>query len=149
MQKITPFLWFNKEAEEAANFYTSVFPNSKILGTAYYSADNPSNLPKGSVMTISFELDGQKFTALNGGPVFKFNESISFVVLCKDQKEIDYYWEKLSSVPESEQCGWCKDRFGLSWQIIPENMGKLIKNEKGMQAMLKMHKIVIEDLVNA
>src|SRR6185369_10869121 len=122
MPKITPFLWFDKQAEEATKYYINIFPDAKILETTYYAADNPSNLPKGSVMTISFELDGQNFTALNGGPVFTFNEAISFSVACKDQAEIDRYWAALSAVPESEQCGWCKDKFGLSWQIIPENM---------------------------
>ena len=149
MQKITPFLWFDTQAEEAAKFYISVFPNSKIISTSYYNADNPSHLPKGSVMTVGFELNGNAFTALNGGPVFKFNESVSFVVPCKDQQEIDFYWGKLSAVPESEQCGWCKDKYGLSWQIIPENLGELIKDEKGMQAMLAMHKIIIADLQKA
>jgi predicted 3-demethylubiquinone-9 3-methyltransferase (glyoxalase superfamily) len=142
MQKITPFLWFDKEAEEAANFYISVFPNSKILSVDKASADTPSG-PKGAVLTVSFELDGTTFTALNGGPYFKFSEAISFVIGCKDQKEIDYFWEKLSSVPQSEQCGWCKDKFGVSWQVIPENLGELIKSEEGMKAMLQMKKIEI------
>ena len=149
MNKITPFLWFDKEAEEAAKYYVSIFPNSKILDTSYYSADTPSKLPKGSVMTVEFELDGQRFSALNGGPFFKFNESVSFVVTCKDEKEIDYYWEKLSAVKESEQCGWLKDKFGLSWQIIPENLGELIKDEKSMQSMLKMKKIDLSLLKQA
>lgn len=149
MQKISPFLWFDKDAEEAVEFYVSVFKNSRILSKTAYQAENPSNLPVGSVMTVNFLLDGQEFTALNGGPLFKFNESISFVVKCKDQVEIDYYWEKLSAVPESEQCGWLKDKFGLSWQIIPENLGELVNNEKSTQAMLRMKKIVIKDLENA
>ena len=145
MQKISSFLWFDTQAEEAAKFYTSVFKKSKIISISYYNADTPSGLPKGSVMTVNFNLEGEEFTALNGGPVFKFNESISFVVKCKNQEEIDYFWEKLSSHPESEQCGWLKDKFGLSWQIIPENLGDLIKDEKSMQAMLKMKKIVIKE----
>ena len=148
MQKILPFLWFDTQAEDAANFYVSVFENSKILSKTTYQTETPSNLPVGSVMTISFVLDGQEITALNGGPIFKFNEAISFVVTCKNQEEIDYYWEKLSAVPKSEQCGWLKDRFGLSWQIVPENLGELIKTEKATQAMLKMKKIVIKDLEN-
>jgi len=148
MQKILPFLWFDTQAEDAANFYVSVFKNSKILSKTTYQTETPSNLPVGSVMTISFVLDGQEITALNGGPIFKFNEAISFVVTCKNQEEIDYYWEKLSAVPKSEQCGWLKDRFGLSWQIVPENLGELIKTEKATQAMLKMKKIVIKDLEN-
>lgn len=146
MQKIITFLWFDTQAEEAAIFYVSIFKNSKILETSYYNADTPSKLPKGSVMTVNFELEGQKFTALNGGPIFKFNESISFVVSCKDQEEIDYFWGKLSAVKESEQCGWLKDKFGVSWQIIPENLGELVKSEAAMQAMLKMHKIDIKIL---
>ena len=148
MLKITPFLWFDTQAGEAAKFYTSIFPNSKILSTSLYEADTPSGLPKGSVMTVNFEINEQEFTALNGGPVFKFTEAVSFVVKCKDQDEIDYYWEKLSAVAESEQCGWLKDKFGLSWQVIPENLGDLIKDEKGMQKMLKMKKIVIKDFIS-
>lgn len=149
MQKIAPFLWFDTQAEEAANYYVSIFPDSKILSTSYYSADNPSNLPKGTVMTVNFQLAGQEFTALNGGPIFKFNESISFVIKCKDQQEIDYFWSKLSAVKESEQCGWLKDKFGVSWQVIPQNLEELINNEKSMQAMLKMGKIIIADLQSA
>lgn len=149
MPKIFPFLWFDNKAEEAANFYVSVFKNSKILSKTTYQTETPSNLPIGSVMTVSFVLDGQEFMALNGGPLFKFNESISFVVVCKDQQEIDYYWKKLSAVPESEQCGWLKDKFGLSWQIVPENMGELVKTEKAVQVMLEMKKIIIKDLESA
>lgn len=148
MQKISPFLWFDKEAEEAAKFYTSIFPNSKILFTSYYEAETPSGFSKGTVMTVNFILDGQEFTALNGGPIYKFNESISFVVKCKTQEEVDHFWDKLSFVKESEQCGWLKDKFGVSWQIIPKNMGELINNEKSMQKMLAMKKIIIEDLKN-
>lgn len=149
IKKISPFLWFDSQAEEAAKFYVSVFENSKILTTSYYTADTPSEKPKGSVMTVNFELDGLEFTALNGGSIFKFNESISFVVKCKDQEEIDYFWEKLSNDPNAEQCGWLKDKFGLSWQIVPENLGELIKSEKSMQEMLKMKKIDVEALKKA
>ncbi len=149
MQKITPCLWFDNEAEEAANFYTSVFPNSKILNTVPYLSETPSDKAVGSVMLVNFEINGQAFTALNGGPIFKFNEAISFQVFCKDQAELDFYWEKLSAVPESEQCGWVKDKFGVSWQIIPENLGELIKSEAGMKAMLQMKKIDIEALKQA
>lgn len=145
MPKITPFLWFDKQAEEAANFYTSIFPNSRILSINKSSADTPSG-PKGSVLTVSFILDGVEFTALNGGPNFKFNPSISFVVTCKDQEEIDYFWEKLSAVKEAEQCGWLQDKYGLSWQIIPDDLGELLSSESAMKAMLQMKKLVISDL---
>lgn len=149
MQKFTPCLWFDTQAEDAANYYISVFPNSKILETVPYNAETPSDKPVGSVLLVNFELDGREFTALNGGNFFKINEAISFQIPCKDQAEIDYYWDKLSSVPESEQCGWCKDQFGVSWQIIPENIGELTKTEKGMKVMLEMKKIDIEALKNA
>ena len=153
MPKISPFLWFDSNAEEAMNYYCSVFPNSRIVSIARYpdeSLDEHFKGMSGKVITGVFELDGDIFQCLDGGPVFKFNEAISFVVECKDQAEIDYYWEKLSAVPESEQCGWCKDKFGLSWQITPANMGELIEgNDKAMQAMLKMKKINIKELVDA
>jgi predicted 3-demethylubiquinone-9 3-methyltransferase (glyoxalase superfamily) len=149
MQKITSCLWFDKNAEEAANFYVSVFKNSKITSKFKNQAENPSQMPVGSVLVVHFELDGEEFMALNGGPYFKFNEAVSFVVKCKDQEEIDYYWEKLSAVPEAEQCGWLKDKFGLSWQVVPENMEELVKTEKAMKAMLDMKKIIIKDLQNA
>ncbi len=149
MLNITPCLWFDSEAEEAAKFYTSIFPNSKILETVPYLTETPSNKPVGSVLTVDFEINGQHFTGLNGGPFFKFNEAISFQVFCKDQAEIDSYWEKLSAVPESEQCGWCKDKFGVSWQIVPENMGDLVKTEAGMKALLDMKKIDIAKLQEA
>ena len=157
MQKIIPCLWFDSEAEEAANFYVSIFsarpgrdlasggPNSKISEIVHTPADTPSG-PKGSLLLVNFEINSQPFTALNGGPFFKITEAISFQVFCKDQIEIDSYWEKLSAVPESEQCGWCKDKFGVSWQIVPENIGELIKSEKAMQTFLEMHKIIIADL---
>lgn len=149
MQKITPCLWFDNEAQEAANFYVSIFSNSKITNTTKYMSETPSNKPVGSVLTVEFEINGQPFTALNGGPFFKINEAISFQVYCKDQAEIDAYWEKLSAVPESEQCGWLKDKFGVSWQIVPENMEELIKTEKQMKALLSMKKIDIQKLQDA
>ena len=148
MQKITPCLWFDNQAEEAANFYVSIFPNSKITEVVHAPADTPSG-PKGSLLLVNIEINGQPFTALNGGPYFKISEAISFQDFCKDQEEIDSYWEKMSAVKESEQCGWCKDKFGVSWQIVPENIGELVKSEKAMQTFLKMHKIVIADLEKA
>jgi predicted 3-demethylubiquinone-9 3-methyltransferase (glyoxalase superfamily) len=148
MSKITPFLWFDNQAEEAANFYVSVFKDSKLNGVTRYGAEaaKVGNRPEGSAMTASFTLGGLDFTALNGGPLFEFNESISFVITCKDQDEIDYYWDKLSAVPESEQCGWLKDKYGVSWQVIPENLGELLNSPESMAAMLKMKKFVIEEL---
>ena len=147
MQKITPFLWFENNAEEAANFYVSVFKNSKIINTSYYTVDTPSNMPVGSVLTVVFEIEGQEFQALNGGPFFKFNESVSFVVNCENQEEVDYYWEKLSADPKAEQCGWLKDKFGVSWQIVPKKLGELMgkdKTGKVMEVMLNMKKIEID-----
>lgn len=148
MQKITPCLWFDKEAENAANFYVSVFPNSKITEIVHAPTDTPSG-PKGSLLLVNFEINDQPFTALNGGPFFKINEAVSFQVFCKDQAEIDSYWEKLSAVKESEQCGWLKDKFGVSWQIVPENIGELLKSESAMKVFLEMHKINIEELKKA
>lgn len=149
MQTIIPSLWFDNNCEEAMNFYVAVFPNSKIISTTYY----PKNLDEphmtgmqGKVLNGEFELNGQRFIALDGGPIFKFNEAISLTIPCKDQAEIDHYWEALSAVPESEQCGWVKDKYGLSWQIIPANMGELLKTNNAMAAMLKMKKIVIAEL---
>ena len=147
-QKITPCLWFDNQAEEAANFYVSIFPNSKITEVVHAPADTPSG-PKGSLLLVNIEINGQPFTALNGGPYFKISEAISFQVFCKDQEEIDSYWEKMSAVKESEQCGWCKDKFGVSWQIVPENIGELLNSEKAMQTFLKMHKIDIATLKQA
>jgi predicted 3-demethylubiquinone-9 3-methyltransferase (glyoxalase superfamily) len=151
MQKITPNLWFDGNAQEAVDFYLSVFPNSKILNTSHYPnsaeeglADFQLNMA-GKPLSIDFELDGMGFTAINAGPEFKFNESVSFAVTCKDQEEIDYYWEKLSAVPASEQCGWCKDQFGLSWQIVPQNMGELMQRPDAFTHMMQMKKIVIAD----
>ena len=153
MQKITPFLWFDNQAEEAVKLYTSIFKNSKIGKVARYGDAGPG--PKGSVMTIAFELEGQEFTALNGGPVFKFNESISFVVDCKSQQEVDDLWAKLSDGGEEGMCGWLKDKFGVSWQIVPTVLPELlndpdpVKANRVMQAMLKMKKIDIQALRQA
>jgi predicted 3-demethylubiquinone-9 3-methyltransferase (glyoxalase superfamily) len=148
--KITPFLWFDKEAEEAAGFYVSLFPNSNVTAVARYGEAGPG--PKGTVMTVAFELDGKQFTALNGGPLFKFNESVSFVVNCKDQAEVDRYWEKLGAGGEYSQCGWLKDRYGLSWQIVPDALMRFLgepdeaKKDRVMKAMLKMRKFDIAAL---
>ena len=153
MQKITPFLWFDNNAEEAANFYVSVFKNSKLLNVARYSEVGPG--PKGAVMTAEFELDRQEFVALNGGPRFKFTEAISFVVNCETQEEVDYYWERLSEGGEKSRCGWLKDQFGLWWQVVPTILNKLMadkdpqKSQRVMQAMLQMDKIDIEPLQRA
>jgi len=154
MPKITPFLWFDKQAEEAANHYISIFKNSKIVNVARYGDGGPG--PKGSVMTIAFQLDGQDFVALNGGPQFKFGEAISFVVNCETQQEIDDYWSKLlAGGGRPSQCGWLKDKFGLSWQIVPTALGKLLqdkdpqKSRRVMEAMLQMQKIDIARLKQA
>lgn len=151
MQKISPFLWFNDQAEEAATFYTSVFKNAKIGSVTRYdeASAKASGRPEGSAMTVAFTLEGLEFTALNGGPMFTFNESISFVVACKDQAEIDYYWGKLSAVPEAEQCGWCKDKFGVSWQIIPENLSELMRSPQVTAVLMQAKKIDIEALKRA
>ncbi|MCW3122366.1 MAG: hypothetical protein JWQ38_1858 [Flavipsychrobacter sp.] len=151
MQKITPFLWFDGNAEEAMNLYTSIFSNSKIGEIVRYPEGAPG--PAGSVMTASFQLEGQEFTVLNGGPMFKFTEAISFVVHCSNQEEVDRYWEKLTANGgEESQCGWLKDKFGLSWQIVPDVMIKMLKDadkaksNRVMQAMMKMVKIDIATL---
>lgn len=157
IQTITPYLWFDSEAEEAAEFYTSVFENSRILDVSRYGKEGYEvhGRPAGSAMTVVFELSGQRFMALNGGPNFRFNEAISFLVTCKDQKEVDYFWGKLSAHPEAEQCGWLRDRYGLSWQVVPAELGKLVGTEdKGkaarvMEAMLRMKKLDIKKLRNA
>jgi predicted 3-demethylubiquinone-9 3-methyltransferase (glyoxalase superfamily) len=158
MQKITPSLWFDNNAEEAMNYYVSVFKNSRIISIEHYpdeSLDEHFKGMSGKVINGVFELDGQRFICLDGGPIFKFNESISFMVECEDQAEVDYYWEKLSAVPESEQCGWVKDKFGLSWQIIPKRMGELLsdpdreKSNRAVQAMMQMKKIDIAELERA
>jgi predicted 3-demethylubiquinone-9 3-methyltransferase (glyoxalase superfamily) len=153
-QKITPFLWFDTQAEEAMNFYASVFKNSKIGTVARYGEAGPG--PAGSVMTATFSLEGQEFIALNAGPLFKFNESISFVIDCETQEEVDYYWEKLTADGGQEsQCGWLKDKFGLSWQVTPSIMSKLFssgnpeKSKRAMQAMMQMKKLDIAALQKA
>ncbi len=165
MQKIVPCLWFDKEAEEAIKLYISIFnsaphsaKNSSIISIERYP-EEPSNIPvegmEGKILTVIFELSGQRFMALDGGPLFKFTEATSFYVECADQREIDYFWERLSAVPEAERCGWLKDKYGLSWQIIPKQMGEMlsdkdkVKAKRVMDAMLKMKKIVLKDLEKA
>lgn len=165
MRKIVPSLWFDKETEEAINFYIATFNgsphksrDSKIISIMRYEKGMEApgaDEMEGKIITAIFELNGQRFMALDGGPIFKFNEAVSFYVECEDQEEVDYFWKKLSAVPESEQCGWLKDKFGLSWQIVPKQMGELLgsPNRKkalaATNAMLKMHKIVIADLQRA
>jgi predicted 3-demethylubiquinone-9 3-methyltransferase (glyoxalase superfamily) len=157
MQKIIPHLWFDNSAEEAAKFYTSIFKNSKIIDVALYgeAGAKVSGRPKGTVMTVTFELEGQRFMALNGGPVFKFSPAISFLVNCETQEEVDELWEKLSEGGEKEQCGWLKDKFGVSWQIVPNALGEMLqdkdakKSERVMEAMLQMKKIDTEGLKKA
>jgi len=159
VQKITPFLWFDNQAEEAVRFYTSIFKNSKIVSVNRYGEEGAeaSGRPKGTVMTVAFQLAGQDFVALNGGPHFKFTEAISFVVNCESQEEVDYYWGKLSAGGDekAQQCGWLKDKYGLSWQIVPTVMVELLsspdpeKSSRVMKAMLKMKKIDIETLKQA
>lgn len=145
--RITPFLWFDSNAEEAVEFYLSVFPNSRRLSELRNTGDAPG--PKGGILTISFELDGLRFTALNGGPAFKFNEAVSFVVTCDTQSEIDYYWSKLTAGGSEVQCGWLRDKFGLSWQIVPARIAELLKTSQAMQAMMKMKKLDIAELERA
>jgi predicted 3-demethylubiquinone-9 3-methyltransferase (glyoxalase superfamily) len=153
MKSITPFLWFDNQAEEAMNFYISIFPGSKVLNVARYGDAGPG--PKGTVMTTSFQLNGQDFMALNGGPIFRFTEAISLFVSCEDQQEVDYFWEKLSAGGQKSRCGWLKDKFGLSWQIVPTVLGELLHSKdpetskRVMQAMLQMDKIDIEGLKKA
>jgi predicted 3-demethylubiquinone-9 3-methyltransferase (glyoxalase superfamily) len=142
--RITPFLWFDSNAEEAVDFYLGVFKNSRRLDELHNTDEGG-----GSVLTIAFELDGQKFTALNGGPLFKFTEAVSFVVRCDSQQEVDEYWSKLSAGGSESQCGWLKDKFGLSWQIVPARLPELVKRPKAMQAMLQMKKIDIAALERA
>lgn len=147
--RITPFLWFDHNAEEAVHFYLSIFKNSRKLGELRSSADTP-NGPKGSVLTVSFELDGLRFTALNGGPAHKFTEAVSFVVRCDSQKEIDDYWAGLTADGGSEiACGWLKDKFGLCWQIVPARLTELIEDPKAMAAMMQMKKLDIATLERA
>jgi predicted 3-demethylubiquinone-9 3-methyltransferase (glyoxalase superfamily) len=154
MQKLTPFLWFDTEGEDAARFYTSVFPNSRIVETQRYGEAGPR--PAGSVMTVAFELEGQRFVALNGGPDFTFNEAISFAVECEDQAEVDRYWDTLTEDGGAPgPCGWLKDRFGVSWQIVPRRLTELLADEdrekaqRVMAAMLQMGKIEIAELERA
>src|SRR3990170_1192605 len=164
-QKLIPSLWFDKETEEAVDFYISVFNgsphksgDSRIISITRYESGMEApgaDSMVGKVLTAIFELNGQRFMALDGGPVFQFNEATSFYVECEDQKEVDYFWKKLSAVPESEQCGWCRDKFGLSWQIIPKQLGELtagpdpVKSKRVINAMLKMQKIIVVDLQKA
>jgi len=145
--RITPFLWFDSNAEEAVDFYMDVFKDSRRLGELRNTGDAPG--PKGGILTISFELDGQKFTALNGGPVYKFNEAVSFVVRCDTQQEVDHYWEKLTAGGSEIQCGWLRDKFGLCWQIVPARLAELLRNSKAMQAMMGMKKLDIAELERA
>jgi predicted 3-demethylubiquinone-9 3-methyltransferase (glyoxalase superfamily) len=150
-KQITPNLWFDGNAQEAVDFYLSVFPDSKVISTEYYPKTAEEGLADfqkelaGDVLTIEYELSGNPFVAINAGSEFKFNEAVSFSVPCDDQEEIDYYWEKLSAVPESEQCGWCKDKYGLSWQVVPKNTEELLKRPNGFANMMKMKKLVIAD----
>ncbi|HRJ91184.1 MAG TPA: VOC family protein [Candidatus Saccharibacteria bacterium] len=150
MQKITPCLWFDNDAEEAMNYYVSVFKNSKINRIDYYpdeSLDEHFVGMSGKVINGHFTLDGNDFICLDGGPIFKLSEAVSFMIDCKDQEEVDYYWSKLSHVPESEQCGWCKDKFGMSWQIVPQRLGELLGSDdkeavaRVMPVFMEMHKI--------
>lgn len=153
IQKITPFLWFDNQAEEAMNFYVSIFNDSKVLSISRYGEGAP--VPAGTVMTASFLIEGQQFTALNGGPLFSFTEAISFVINCQTQGEVDHYWNKLTEGGEEVQCGWLKDKFGVSWQVVPETLGRLLNNpdpikaQRVMQAMLAMKKIDISQLQEA
>ena len=158
MQKVTPHLWFEDNVEEAAKFYTSIFKNSKIIDITHYgeSAAEVSGRPKGTVMTVRFELEGQQFMALNGGPIFKFSPAISFLISCETQEEVDNLWEKLSEGGgEKEQCGWLKDKFGVSWQIVPNVLGEMLqdkdteKSERVIKALLQMKKIDIQGLRKA
>lgn len=158
-QRISPFFWFNDQAEEAAKFYTSIFPNSKITTVTRYNKESAQNAgqPSGAVMTVAFQLDGQDFTALNGGPVFKFSEAMSLVVHCKSQEEVDHYWDKLSEggPPQAQQCGWLKDKYGVSWQIIPTELAAILsdpdpaKGHRAMGALMQMKKLDVNALRQA
>src|SRR5689334_20028841 len=153
MSMITPCLWFDTDGEDAANFYVSIFPNSRVLDVARYGAAGPR--PEGTVMTVSFELMGQEFLALNGGPQFTFNEAVSFQILCDDQDEVDRYWDTLSDGGEPGPCGWLRDRFGLSWQVVPKALPRLLQetdpetSQRVMEAMMGMKKLVIDELERA
>ena len=153
MQRITPFLWFNDQAEEATNFYVSIFKNSNVVRITRNGANGPG--PKGSVLSTTFQLDGQEFYALNGGPLFTFTPAISFFIHCETQEEIDDFWEKLSAGGKPERCGWLKDKFGISWQVVPSTLGKLLqdpnpeRSKRVMTAMLAMNKLDIKGLQQA
>jgi predicted 3-demethylubiquinone-9 3-methyltransferase (glyoxalase superfamily) len=159
LQKITSNLWFDRQAEEAAKYYTSIFKNSRILKTTHYGKEGYEihKMPEGTAMTVDFELEGQKFVALNGGPVFTFNEAISFIINCNDQQEIDYYWEKLTqgSDPRTQQCGWLKDKFGVSWQVVPIQLVQMMDDrdreraDRVMKVMLQMKKLDLHALQEA
>ncbi len=155
MKKLAINLWFDDQAEEAAKFYTEVFKDSKMGKSVPYTAESPSNKPVGSVLTVDFELNGLPFIALNGGPMFKFNESISIVINCDSNEEADYYWEKLSAVPESEQCGWLKDKYGVSWQVVPPGLEEALgqsdpkKAKAAMEELLKQHKLDVAAIQKA
>ncbi|MGH7413126.1 MAG: VOC family protein [Candidatus Rokuibacteriota bacterium] len=157
IQRITPFLWFDSHAEEAAHFYVSIFRNSRVAGMARYDEEGAkvAGRPAGSVMTVQFQLDGQEFVALNGGPMFKFTEAVSFVVNCETQEEVDHFWQKLSAGGQQVQCGWLKDKFGVSWQVVPTILGEMLqdkdpaKSTRVMAAMLTMKKIDIAALRSA
>jgi predicted 3-demethylubiquinone-9 3-methyltransferase (glyoxalase superfamily) len=159
LKRIAPCLWFDDQAEDAARYYTSIFPNSRVTAVTHFGkAGYEQHLrPEGSVMVAAFELDGQPFIALNGGPVFTFNEAVSLTVNCANQEEIDYYWDRLSAGgdPRAQQCGWCKDKYGLSWQVVPDNMDEMFRDggspaaERAMTAMLKMKKIDIAEMNRA
>lgn len=145
---ITPNLWFDGNAKEAVDFYVSVFPDSEIITTVYYPTEGLLDFQKelaGKELTLEFSLSGNKFLAINAGPEFKFNEAVSFMIPCDDQEEIDYYWDKLSTVPQAEQCGWCKDQYGLSWQVVPSNMEELMQRPNAYANMMQMKKLVIAD----
>jgi predicted 3-demethylubiquinone-9 3-methyltransferase (glyoxalase superfamily) len=150
-QGIVPNLWFDGNAKEAVDFYLQVFKDGKQLSTTYYPKSKEEGLADfqmdlaGKELTVGFELRGQRFLAINADSTFKFNESVSFAVECEDQAEIDYFWEKLSSVPEAEQCGWCKDRYGLSWQIVPKNVEELLRRPNAFAKMMEMKKLIIEE----
>ena len=150
-QKITPNLWFDGNAKEAVDYYLSVFPDGRIITTDYYPQSIEEGLAEfqialaGQPLSIEYEVLGMRFVAINAGPEFKFDEAVSFAIFCEDQAEIDYYWEKLSAVPEAEQCGWCKDKFGLSWQVVPKSTPELMKKPGAFAKMMEMKKIVIAD----
>jgi len=147
-QKIIPNLWFDGNAKEAVDFYVSVFQDSKVIATSYYPTEGLADFQQamaGKELAIDYELSGNRFTAINAGPEFTFSEAISFSIACKDQAEIDYYWEKLSRIPEAEQCGWCKDQYGLSWQVVPENTEELMQRPDAFAKMMRMKKLVIAD----